>query len=56
MNGAKEAACCEGKSDCAESATCKGAADCTCADCAAKNEMGAPAIEANSVDTAAANR
>jgi K(+)-stimulated pyrophosphate-energized sodium pump len=34
MNGAKEAACCEGKSDCAESATCKGVADCTCADCA----------------------
>jgi K(+)-stimulated pyrophosphate-energized sodium pump len=56
MNGAKEATCCEGKTDCAESATCKGAADCTCADCAAKNEMGAPAIEANSVDTAAASR
>jgi K(+)-stimulated pyrophosphate-energized sodium pump len=34
MNGAKEATCCEGKTDCAESATFKGAADCTCADCA----------------------
>jgi len=34
MNGAKEAPCCEGKTDCADAATCKGGADCTCADCA----------------------
>jgi hypothetical protein len=34
MNGAKEATCCEGKTDCSDAATCKGAADCTCADCA----------------------